>query len=97
MKKSIYSEENTRLVDWLREKRNASELTQRAVAQKLEWDNATIARVEKCQRRLDVVEYIDLCHVLGCDPREGVWLIMGVSEKKQDVKWVAESPSDYLT
>jgi len=77
VKKTIYSDEYGKLIEWLKAKRIAKGLTQRDLAMLLECDNATVARIETCQRRLDLVEYVQICEFLGCDPAEGLKVVSG--------------------
>lgn len=76
MNKTIYTDEYRKLTDWLRKKRQDKGLTQREMAKILEWDNATVARVEIRERRLDIVEYISICSALDCDPLEGIRILL---------------------
>lgn len=72
MKKTIYSEENRTLLEWLRACRKRKGLTMRAFAARLNVPHSWIGKVELGERRLDVVEYVRLCAELGVDPREGI-------------------------
>ncbi|WP_338722409.1 helix-turn-helix transcriptional regulator [Devosia sp. XK-2] len=48
--------------------RNAAELTQQEVADRLRKPQSYIAKVERNERRIDVVEFISLAKALGVDP-----------------------------
>jgi transcriptional regulator with XRE-family HTH domain len=50
--------------------RNEAGLTQRQLAQKLGRAHTFIAKVELGERRLDVIEFIDLARALRVDPIE---------------------------
>lgn len=50
--------------------RNEAGLTQRQLAQRLGRAHTFIAKVELGERRLDVIEFIDLAHALRVDPME---------------------------
>lgn len=52
----------------IREAREAQGLSQRALSLKLGMAPTYLARVERGERVLDVVEFIDLARVLGVEP-----------------------------
>ena len=68
LSKSIYNEEYRKLIDDLRSERNAAGVTQQVLADKLSKPQSFVAKVEGCERRLDVVEYLHWCRALGVDP-----------------------------
>ncbi|KAA0682270.1 helix-turn-helix transcriptional regulator [Roseomonas genomospecies 6] len=69
MRPSIYNERQRRLRELLREARQEKGLKQVQVAEALGLPQSTISKYESGERRLDVIEFIDLCEVLGVDPR----------------------------
>lgn len=71
MAKTIYRDEYRILLELLREARAHSELTQRAVAEKLGWDQSALSLVERGGRRMDVIEFIDYFRAIGADPVAG--------------------------
>lgn len=75
MKKTIFSPQNTKLVDWLKKNREAQGLSMRALAAKLERPHSFVERVEHQERRLDVCEFITYCEALNVDPVEAIHLI----------------------
>ena len=50
------------------EKRGAAGLTQQDVADRIDWPQSAIAKIENGERRLDVVEFVVLAQVIGFDP-----------------------------
>jgi len=50
--------------------RKASRLSQHELARRLKTSQTVIARIEIGERRVDVVEFIDLARALRLDPRE---------------------------
>jgi transcriptional regulator with XRE-family HTH domain len=48
--------------------RRRRQMTQRDLAQAIGREQNYIARIETCQRRVDIVEWIKLCQACGTDP-----------------------------
>ncbi len=67
---SIYEPEQLFLRDWLVKKRNEAKLTQRELAAELQVVHSLVGKVEKGERRLDVIEFITYCKALKADPSE---------------------------
>ena len=65
MAKTIYRNEYRQLVDLMRERREATGLSQTALAQRLGWKQQKISFIETGARRMDVLEYIALARELG--------------------------------
>ncbi|NPD16130.1 helix-turn-helix transcriptional regulator [Xinfangfangia sp. D13-10-4-6] len=66
--KSIYDEEYRGLIRALKDARKSAGLTQQDVADKLDRPQSFVAKVEGCERRLDVVEFLRLCRAIGISP-----------------------------
>ncbi len=66
--KSIWDEEYRKLIDALKMARKSAGLTQQDVADRLGRPQSFVAKVEGCERRLDVVEFLHLCRAIGADP-----------------------------
>jgi transcriptional regulator with XRE-family HTH domain len=58
------------LIEVLVNARNQAGLTQRDLAARLKRPHSFVGRIEAGERRIDVVEFIDIAHVLGVAPRE---------------------------
>jgi len=69
MAKSIYTKRHQRLCGLLIEARQASVLTQQQVADGLRKPQSYIAKVEGGERRLDVIEFIELCEEIDAEPQ----------------------------
>ena len=82
MKKTIYSSENEAIRRWLIKRRNEKKLTQRDVGKLLKVPHSWVGKVEQGERKLDVIEYVRLCDVLGIDAKEGISIIYGMLSKK---------------
>jgi transcriptional regulator with XRE-family HTH domain len=67
---SKYKTEHVILRDWLIEQRSNANITQRQLAEKLETVHSLVGKVEKGERRLDVIEFYTYCKALDADPIE---------------------------
>ncbi|WP_038911773.1 helix-turn-helix domain-containing protein [Dickeya dadantii] len=65
---STYTAEYQLVIKTLREARIAKGITQEMLAQALERPQSFIAKVENGERRLDVVEFVQLARLLALDP-----------------------------
>lgn len=81
--KSLHSAEYQALVRWLRSKREASNLTLRALAEEAGTFHSLIVKVEQCERNLSVVEFVQYCNALGVDPHEGIDIIQSKLKGKR--------------
>jgi transcriptional regulator with XRE-family HTH domain len=70
MKKSIYSKKQKALQEALREARVKAGLTQQQVADKLGKPQSFVAKYEGGERRLDVIEFLEVVEAFGIDPNE---------------------------
>lgn len=66
---SIYSNDYQQVIKALRDARIACGITQQEVASAFGRPQSFIAKVESGERRLDVVEFVHLCHFLSIEPR----------------------------
>lgn len=72
MLKSIHTPEGARLLSWLKSQREAKDLTMRDLGGLLNVPHSFVGKVERAERRLDVVEYVAYCKALGVSPIEGL-------------------------
>ncbi|WP_434725442.1 helix-turn-helix domain-containing protein [Mesorhizobium sp. RIZ17] len=70
MPKSLRSPRHQRFLAQLISLRNAKGLTQEQVAEKLGRPQSFVAKYEGGERRLDVIEFLDVTAALGVDPCE---------------------------
>lgn len=70
LRKTLRSRGHRRLIDVLVAAREEAQLTQRDVAKRLKRPNSFVGRIEAGERRVDVIEFIEIARVLGADPRE---------------------------
>ena len=77
MRKSLYSKAYKRLTGILTDARKTAGLTQQQVADELGKPQSFVAKYEKGERRLDVIEFIEVADVVGADPAEIVSTLRG--------------------
>lgn len=65
MPKSTFTQEYAEFVRRLREAREAAELTQEQLAQRLGQGQSFVSKYERGERRLDVVELNAVCQAIG--------------------------------
>jgi len=73
---SIHTDAYRDLITRLAEARVAAGLTQQALADRLSKPQSYVAKVEGCERRLDVVEFLVMTKEIGTDPMpmiEAAW------------------------
>ena len=75
MVKTIYQESYQAFIKQLVLARKASGLTQMQVAEKLSKPQSYIAKVEGADRKLDVMEFVELCEAIPQDPSELIKLL----------------------
>ena len=67
--KSIRSPRQQRLIDLLVEARREAGLTQVVLAERVGRPQSFVAKYEGGERRLDVVEFVELVEAMGSDPQ----------------------------
>ncbi len=68
MAKSIHTERDKQLRELLKARRKAAGLTQTVVAKRLGKPPSYVAKYEGGDRRLDVLEFLDIAAAIGFDP-----------------------------
>ena len=68
MAKTIHSERDRQFRELLKARRKAAGLTQTVVAQRLGKPPSYVAKYEGGDRRLDVLEFLDVAAAIGFDP-----------------------------
>jgi transcriptional regulator with XRE-family HTH domain len=68
MRKTLRSPEQTLFLDVLRAARKSAGVTQQALAGKLHRPQSFVAKYENGERRIDVVEFVEVARALELDP-----------------------------
>jgi len=66
--KSVFSEEYNQFRKMLIEARKTADLTQAELSAKLERPQSYVSKYERGERRLDLIEFLQLAQVLEIDP-----------------------------
>jgi len=66
--KSFHTQEYADLIQGLIEARKNAGLTQQDVADALGKPQSYVAKIEGCERRLDIAEFVDYARALDADP-----------------------------
>jgi len=70
MKKSITSEEYSAFLRLLISHREQAGLTQTQLAERIEETQSFVSKLERGERRIDVLEFLAICDALGISPSE---------------------------
>ena len=65
MDKSIHNSSYKAVIALLRQKRTERGVTQEKMAELLQISQATLSKIETCERRLDIIELRQFCRVLN--------------------------------
>lgn len=68
--KTLGSKRHKALIAMLIEEREAADMTQTELADALGQYQSFVARVESGQRRVDVIEFLEIANAIGFDPRK---------------------------
>jgi transcriptional regulator with XRE-family HTH domain len=79
--KSLQSPRHKRLAEIVAKQRQAAKMTQADVAKKLGRHQPFVANIESGQRRIDVVEFLQLSAAIDLDP---VWAIREVLKIREE-------------
>lgn len=70
MTDSIHTAKYQRFRELLIGARKAKGLSQDALAEKLGWVQTVVSKYERGERRLDIIEFLDVAKALGIDPQK---------------------------
>jgi transcriptional regulator with XRE-family HTH domain len=65
MEKSIYTRDYAVMLHLLKEAREQARITQVGLAKKLRQSQSFVSKMERGDRRIDIVQLRTICHVLG--------------------------------
>ena len=65
----------------------------RDIGARLGVHHSWVARIEQGDRRLDLAEFVVLCKAIGCNPYDGLTLLVQEPSKKSSLKAADQSPS----
>lgn len=70
MKKALYERNYAAFTDLLKEERKKAGLTQAKLAKKLRRPQSYVSKYERGDRRLDVIEFLEIARAVGFNPGE---------------------------
>jgi len=68
MRKTLHSPDYARLLGLLRQARKDAGIVQQELADRLGKPQSFVAKVERGERRIDVIEFVAMATAIGCDP-----------------------------
>lgn len=81
MTESIHSRRYHLFREILVKARNAQGISQALLADKLGWIQTAVSKYERGERRLDVIEFLDVADALGIDPHKVLRQLQKVDAK----------------
>ena len=82
MPKTIHTERHKLFCELLKARRKAAGLTQTVVAERLGKPPSYVAKYEGGERRLDVLEFLDVATAIGFDPSGFVRALLGQAHRR---------------
>jgi transcriptional regulator with XRE-family HTH domain len=70
VKKALYERSYAAFTELLREERRSAGLTQAALAKKLRRPQSYVSKYERGDRRIDVIEFLEIARAIKFDPNE---------------------------
>lgn len=84
--KTIFDKNYRKLIGWISSERRYQKISQSQMNEKLGIKNRNFfSKVENFERRLDLNEYVNICLLLGLDPKEGIDMLVKEKNKLNDV------------
>jgi transcriptional regulator with XRE-family HTH domain len=78
--KSVFTKQYALFLSLLVSLREEKGLSQRALSKKLKKVQTYVSKYERGERRLDVIEFLDITKALGADPHKIIRELVGKSE-----------------
>ena len=86
MKTSLYSPHYDKLRLWLKTNREEQSLSLREVSELWGKHHSILGKIEQARRKIELVEYIELCQILSIDPNEGLNLLIDSMNKSPKIR-----------
>ena len=84
MKSSPYSSHYEKLRTWLKQSREESGLSLRSVADAMGRHHSVLGKMEQDRRKIEVLEFVRYCQVVGADPHEGLDILIKSLEDESE-------------
>ena len=85
MAKSLHTPAYGAFSQLMKKAREKAGLTQEQLANKLGKPQSFVSKLEKCERRIDVLEFIDVCAALGLDPAAQIRKLQRQAQGRDEV------------
>lgn len=85
MAKSLHTPGYRAFSRFMQKAREEAGLTQEQLAKKLCKPQSFVSKLERCERRIDLLEFIELCAALGLDPAVQIRRIQRQTKKGDEV------------
>lgn len=76
MKSSPYSPQYEKLRAWLKKQRDESGLSLREASHAMGRHHSVLGKMEQDRRKIEILEFVNYCLVLGADPHEGLEILI---------------------
>lgn len=76
MKSSPYSPQYEQLRNWLKKQRDESGLSLREASELMGRHHSVLGKMEQDRRKIEILEFVRYCQVLGADPHEGLEILI---------------------
>ena len=76
MKTSVYSSHYDKLRLWLKTQRESQSLSLREVSEKWGRHHSILGKIEQSRRKIELIEFIELCQIINADPEEGLKILV---------------------
>lgn len=76
MKSSPYSPQYEQLRTWLKKQRDESGLSLREASLAMGRHHSVLGKMEQDRRKIEILEFVNYCLVLGADPHEGIDILI---------------------
>lgn len=76
MKPSPYSPQYDKLRAWMKQRREESGLSLREAAKVMGRHHSVLGKMEQDRRKIEILEFVSYCKVIGADPHEGIELLV---------------------